>query len=623
MGELLDRIRKTNDIRKIAPEDYPRLAREIRGFLVRKISRRGGHLASNLGAVELTMALHLVFDPEKDRLIFDVGHQCYTHKLLTGRKAEFDHLREMGGLSGFPKRAESPADVFDTGHSSTSISMGLGLAEARDISGEHYAVVSVIGDGSMTGGLAFEALNNASRLKSNYIIVLNDNNMSISQNIGGLSKALRALRTAPRYTRLKDSVKKSLGKIPDVGERVISGVDRMKNSMKQLVMPNMLFEDLGLTYLGPVDGHDVTAIADCLRDARRVNKAVIVHVVTKKGKGVPYAEKNPEQYHGVGPFDPQSGKCLEEKKRSYTDVASEMLLRLGSEEPHLYTVTAAMAAGTGLTAFQKAFPERFADVGIAEAHALSFASGLARGGMKPYVCLYSSFLQRAYDQLIHDICLQKAKVTLLVDRAGLVGADGETHQGMMDVSFLRSCPGMTLMAPRDGRELEEMLRFSVDFPGPLAIRYPRGAVPEETEEAERAAMVYGKAELLEKGSETLIWAAGSMTETGRELCARLRAAGKPCTLVNARFLKPLDEGLLTELAGSHRRILVLSENNRSGGIGEAIAAFSAAKGLSWEVLFGEPEDSFVPQGSPAQLKTLLGMDAETLFARLCPEEVDK
>lgn len=608
---FLEQINETGDIRKISPRDYAALADEIRAFLVRKVGEHGGHLASNLGVVELTMALHLAFDLPKDKLIFDVGHQCYTHKILTGRKDGFDTLRTYGGMSGFPKRAESETDLFDTGHSSTSISMGMGLAKARDAAGENYAVVSVIGDGSMTGGMAFEALNNASRMKTNFIIVLNDNNMSIARNIGGMNRAFQNLRTEPGYNRLKENVKQMLDSIPDLGTRMVSGISRVKNSLKQLVMPDMFFEDMDLTYLGPVDGHDIKKMVAAFEDAKRMEKAVIVHVVTQKGKGYKFAEEDPERFHGVGPFDPATGELLCAPKRSYTDHVSDVLLEMAAEDRSIVAVTAAMAYGTGLARFEEQFPYRFFDVGIAEQHAVSFAAGLARGGLKPYVCIYSTFLQRSYDQLVHDVCLQDLPVRLLIDRAGIVGEDGETHQGMLDVGYLRSCPGLTVMAPRDGRELEEMLRFSMDFGHPLAIRYPRGAAPETVSES-REEIVCGKAEVLRRGRDVLLFAAGRMVETALEAAGILSEKGCSPTVVNARFIKPLDEELLQELSADHRLIVVLSENCRSGGLGEAVEDTVFRRRLPCEVLNLEPKDAFFPQGKPAELRKKIGLDAESI-----------
>ena len=608
---FLEQINETGDIRKISPKDYQALAEEIRTFLVDKVSKNGGHLASNLGAVELTMALHLVFDPEKDKIIFDVGHQCYTHKILTGRKDAFDTLRTQDGLSGFPKQAESCTDLFDTGHSSTSISMGMGLAKARDAMGEDYAVVSVIGDGSMTGGMAFEALNNASRMKTNFIIVLNDNNMSIGRNIGGMNRAFQNLRTEPGYTRLKENIKQTLDRIPDVGSSMIRGISRVKNSLKQLIMPNMFFEDMDLTYLGPVDGHDIKKMTEAFEDARRMKKAVIVHVITEKGKGYSFAEKDPERFHGVCAFDPETGKSLCGPVKTYTDCVSEKLIELAGRDRRVVTVTAAMAYGTGLNRFDEQYPYRCFDVGIAEQHAVGFAAGLAKGGLKPYVCIYSTFLQRAYDQLVHDVCLQDLPVRVMIDRAGIVGEDGETHQGMLDVGYLRTCPGLTVMAPRDGEELDAMLDFSLDFAHPLAVRYPRGEAPGSVAES-RTPVEYGKAEVIRRGSGVVLFAAGNMVRTALEAAEMLAAGGISPTVVNARFIKPLDEALLKELAEDHELIAVIDESCRSGGLGEAVEDAVSRLHLQTDVLNLEPADAFVPQGRPDELRKKLGLDAESI-----------
>ena len=616
---VLERIRKTGDIKKISPGEYEALASEIREFLLEKVSQNGGHLASNLGTVELTMALHIVFNPPEDKLIFDVGHQCYTHKILTGRREGFDSLRQYGGMSGFPRSQESPCDIFDTGHSSTSISTGLGLAQARDMKGENYAVVSIIGDGSMTGGLAFEALNNAGQLKGNLIIVINDNDKSIGDNVGGMSNTFQNLRTAPRYNRLKQKVKNSLDKIPNVGGTMVRHIGRAKEAVKQILLPNMYFESMGLTYLGPIDGHNVPALIHTLQNARRLTRPVVVHVVTRKGRGYAPAESDPERFHGIDAFDLASGKSLKEKGLSYTDVAGSSLLRLGSRDDRVCAITAAMAAGTGLIPFQKAFPERFFDVGIAEQHAVAFSAGLAKGGFKPYVCIYSTFLQRAYDQIIHDVALQKLPVTFLIDRAGLVGADGPTHHGMQDAGFLQTVPGLTIMAPRDARELEEMLDFSLEFDGPLAIRYPRGDAPADSGE-DRPPLVYGKAEVLEPGSRVLLFAMGQMVKTAGRAAELLKARGISPTMVNGRFARPFDKALLREMASGHSVLAILEEGNRSGALGEHIADFCEEEQLPYRILNFSPEDAFYPQGDLPHLYSDLGLSPEQIAERILQAE---
>lgn len=614
---ILDKICQTGDIKQIPPGEYEALASEIRRFLIEKVSKTGGHLASNLGAVELTMALHIVFDLPKDKLIFDVGHQCYTHKLLTGRREGFDSLRQYGGMSGFPRRRESDCDVFDTGHSSTSLSTGLGLAQARDLAGENYHVVSIIGDGSMTGGMAFEALNNAGILSGKFIIVLNDNDKSIGDNVGGLSNTFQNLRTAPRYNRFKQKVKRNLDKIPTVGGVMVRHIDRAKDALKQILLPNMYFESMGLTYLGPVDGHDTKALVHALRNARRLERPVILHVVTKKGKGYGPAEADPECFHGIGPFEISSGKSIQKnKKTTYTELISEAMLRLGREDSKVCAISAAMARGTGLVDFQNAFPERFFDVGIAEGHAVAFAAGLAKGGFKPYVCIYSTFLQRAYDQIVHDVALQELPVTFLIDRAGLVGADGSTHHGMLDGGYLQTVPGLTIMAPRDGAELQRMLDFSLSFPAPLAIRYPRGAVPQALPEP-ASPIEWGKAEMIREGKGILLFALGSMVRMAWETLPLLERAGVPgSSLVNARFSKPFDGELLRRLAPEHQLIVVLEENNRSGSLGEHVADFCEREKLPCRVLNLSPPDAFYPQGSTEQLLSDIGLTPERICSSI-------
>ena len=472
----LEKIQKANDIKELTEEELKELSDEIRRFLIEKISRTGGHLASNLGVVELTMAIHLVFDLPKDKIIWDVGHQSYTHKILTGRKDGFDDLRKYGGMSGFPKRKESACDAFDTGHSSTSISAGLGYVCARDLQKEDYSVISVIGDGSLTGGMAYEALNNASRLKKNFIIVLNDNHMSISENVGGMSDYLAKLRTADFYTDLKKGVTNMLHNVPVVGDPMIEHIRKTKSSLKQLIVPGMFFEDMGIKYLGPVDGHDLKALRRAFTEAKRVKGPVLVHVLTKKGKGYLPAEENPSRFHGTGPFDIQTGEPISKSgKDSCTDVFSKVMLDLAKKDDRLVAITAAMEDGTGLAAFHRYYPDRFFDVGIAEGHGVTFAAGLAAAGLHPVFAVYSSFLQRGFDQMIHDVCLQKLPVVFAVDRAGLVGSDGETHQGIFDLSYLSMIPNMTVLSPKNKWELADMVRFAVRLGAPAAVRYPRGS----------------------------------------------------------------------------------------------------------------------------------------------------
>ena len=604
----LELIRKENDIKKLSDEQLDGLADEIRRFLIEKISRTGGHLASNLGAVELTMALHLTLDFPEDKLIWDVGHQSYTHKLLTGRSGGFDTLRKYGGMSGFPKRKESDCDAFDTGHSSTSISAGLGLVEARELLGQDHTVVSVIGDGSMTGGMAYEALNNASRLKSNFIIVLNDNHMSISENVGGISRYLSGLRTTQTYTEIKKGVEGTLKKIPGRGDRIVSQLRKTKSGIKQLFVPGMFFEDMGITYLGPVDGHDVRKLVKVLNEAKRVDHAVLVHVITEKGKGYRPAEENPSRFHGTGPFDIRTGEPAEKSGTdSYTEVFSKVLADIARKDEKVVAITAAMADGTGLAAFKKYFPKRFFDVGIAEEHAMTFAAGLAAGGMKPVFAVYSSFLQRAYDQTLHDVCLQDLPVVIAVDRAGLVGSDGETHQGIFDLSFLTSIPNMTVISPKNRWEMADMLRFAVDYPHPVALRYPRGKAYEGMKEF-RAPVEYGKSEVLYEEKDIAVIFVGHMAELADRVRSGIRDAGYSCSLINARFVKPLDTQLLDRLSRTHRLFVTIEENVVSGGFGEQVMEYASDAKLPVYVRnIGLPDD-YVEHGNVEILRREAGLD---------------
>ncbi len=620
---FLEKIEQSSDIRKLKEEEYPVLAQEIRQFLLEKISHTGGHLASNLGVVELTMALHLAFDLPKDKIIWDVGHQSYTHKLLSGRKDGFDDLRQFGGMSGFPKRKESPYDAFDTGHSSTSISAGLGIAQAREILGENYAVISVIGDGALTGGMAYEALNNAAQMKKNFIIILNDNEMSISKNVGGMSKYLGGVRTRESYADLKQGVDKALSSIPVVGKSLSYGLYLAKNGIKQFLVPGMLFEDMGITYLGPVDGHNVKEMVQILREARRVRHAVLVHVITKKGKGYGPAEKNPARFHGVDPFDIATGKSLKEKVYpSYTDVFSQKICELGRENPKLVAITAAMPDGTGLTKFSKEFPERFFDVGIAEAHAVTSAAGMASAGLKPVVAVYSSFLQRGYDQVLHDVCIQDLPVLFAIDRAGLVGSDGETHQGIFDISFLSLVPGMSIMAPKNLWELQSMLEFGVKFDGPLAIRYPRGQAYRGLQEF-AAPVEYGKAEMLYEEEGIALFALGSMVSTGEHVREKLKSKGYSCTLVNARFVKPLDTEMVDRLCKNHRLIVTMEENVLRGGMGMCATRYIHEHYPDIRVIQVALPDAYVEHGNVSVLREMLGIDSDSVIRRIFEEYLNK
>ena len=618
---LLEKIQKENDIKQLKPEELEKLAEEIRQFLVEKISVTGGHLASNLGVVELTMALHLAFELPQDKMIWDVGHQSYTHKILTGRRAGFDDLRKYGGMSGFPKRKESECDAFDTGHSSTSISAGLGYVAARDIKGEEHSVISIIGDGAMTGGMAYEALNNASRLKSNFIIVLNDNNMSISENVGGMSRYLNGLRTAEAYTGLKKGVEDTLMKIPVQGEKILYQMKKTKSGLKQLFVPGMFFEDMGITYLGPVDGHDIRTLYKTFQEAKRVDHAVLVHVLTKKGKGYVPAEENPSRFHGIVPFDIETGEAKEKSsKDSYTDIFSKVFCDIAKQNDAVVGITAAMADGTGLARFARMFPDRFFDVGIAEEHALTFAAGLAAGGLKPVVAVYSSFLQRAFDQTIHDVCLQNLPVMIAVDRAGLVGSDGETHQGLFDLSFLNMIPNMTILSPKNRWEMADMVRFCADFQYPVALRYPRGAAYEGLS-AFRTPIVYGKSEILYEEEDIAVIFVGHMAELAVQVRDRLKEIGYHCSLINARFVKPLDTEMLEALTKDHRLFVTIEENVLSGGFGEQVLHYVSRAKLDVGVrCIGIPDD-YVEHGNVDLLRREVGLDAETIVKQIIADYV--
>ena len=612
---VLEKINKPNDIKSLTDEELKILASEIREFLIEKISVTGGHLASNLGVVELTMALHLALDLPKDKIIWDVGHQSYTHKLLTGRREGFDGLRKYGGMSGFPKRKESACDCFDTGHSSTSISAGLGYALAREITGEDYRVVSVIGDGALTGGMAFEALNNAARLKSNFIIILNDNNMSISENVGGLSTYLAGFRTADAYLDLKLNVLNSLNKMP-YGEKMVSKIRKTKSGIKQLLIPGMFFEEMGIVYLGPVDGSDLHGIVKLIKEASHIDGPVLIHVMTHKGTGYAPAERHPARFHGTEPFDIETGLPKNPRiKANYTDIFSTVMRKLGDRDEKVVAVTAAMTDGTGLKRFHNMFPERFFDVGIAEQHAVTFAAGLAAAGLKPVFAVYSSFLQRGFDQMIHDVCLQKLPVVFAVDRAGLVGSDGETHQGIFDLSYLSMIPNMTVLSPKNKWELADMVRFAVRLGAPAAVRYPRGSAFDGFREY-RAPIEYGKSEPVYEEEDIAIISVGHMFEQAVQVRKRLKEIGYNCTLINARFVKPVDEEMLRKLTVEHRLIVTLEENIRRGGFGEFVTAYLAGLETDAEVLNLALPDDYIEHGSVDLLRSEVMLDIESCVARI-------
>lgn len=616
MSGILDSIQKANDIKNVAEEDYGKLAREIRRFLVDHISETGGHLSSNLGMVELTMALHLIMDFPEDKLVFDVGHQAYVHKILTGRAGQFSTLRKYHGLSGFPKRDESPCDAFGAGHSSTSISAALGLVRAREICGGNYHVCAVIGDGAMTGGMAYEALNNANALKSNLIIVLNDNNMSIAGNVGGLTHYLAKVRISSRYMGLKDDVEEALRHLPAGGEGLIKKIRKSKESIKRLFIPGIFFEDMGITYIGPVDGHDTKKLVEALKMAQNVNKAVLVHVVTKKGKGYVPAEKDPSTFHGIGAFNKRTGIPVPDTGGiTYTEAFSETLMQEAEKRTDLAAITAAMPQGTGLEPFAKAYPDRFFDVGIAEEHAVTFAAGLAAGGAHPVVAVYSTFLQRAFDQMIHDVALQGLPVTFMVDRAGIVGADGATHQGIFDSSYLSMIPGLTVMAPKNLWEMKEMFRFAIRKNEPIAIRYPKGEAYQGLIDFCEP-VVQGKSEVLYQGRKIAILAVGSMVQTGVLVREILQKQGYQATLVNMRFIKPLDTELLYRLSKSHSFYAALEENVAAGGFGQAVGAYLHKENLPVQLINICLPDMYIEHGSRKELLCQYGLDAQNIAERI-------
>ena len=612
---LLDKIEKANDIKKIDKSDYGELAEEIRQFLIEKISVTGGHLGSNLGAVELTMALHLALNLPEDKIIWDVGHQSYTHKILTGRKDGFDVLRQFHGMSGFPKRKESDYDAFDTGHSSTSISAGLGLVKARDLKGEKTTIVSVIGDGSLTGGMAYEALNNAAKLETNFIVVLNDNNMSISENVGGVSKYLNNIRTATGYLDLKEGIYNALKRKPG-GDGIVNSIRRAKSSFKQLVIPGMFFEDMGVTYLGPVDGHDIEGLIKVIEEAKRVKGAVLVHVITQKGKGYGPAEKHPARFHGAEPFDIETGIPSQPRTvANYTDVFSTVMCKLGQRDERVVAITAAMPDGTGLKRFRNMYPDRFFDVGIAEEHAVTFAAGLAAGGMKPIVAVYSSFLQRAYDQILHDVCIQNLPVVFAIDRAGLVGSDGETHQGIFDYTYLSGIPNMHICAPKNKWELSDMMKFAVALDAPIAVRYPRGTAYAGLAE-HRAPIELGKAEWIAREGGIALFAVGSMVKTAEEVQKLLHEKGYKASIINARFIKPIDEEAVLSACEDHEMIVTMEENVQSGGFGEKVLDCLNDHEKRIKCVMAAIPDAYVEHGNVELLKKEIGLDAESITEKI-------
>lgn len=613
---MLEKIQKPNDIKKIPADQLPALAEEIREFIIESLSKTGGHLASNLGVVELTIAMHRVFDLPKDKLIWDVGHQSYTHKILTGRKDGFETLRREGGISGFPKRSESDCDVFDTGHSSTSISAGVGYVRARELKKENYSVVSIIGDGALTGGMAYEALNNAASLKSNFIIVLNDNEMSITENVGGMSSYLSGLRTASAYTDFKMDVTKALNRIPGIGPGMVDAMRKTKSSIKQIIIPGMLFEDMGLTYLGPVDGHNIPQLIKTFQEAKRFEGPILVHVLTQKGRGYEPAMRHPARFHGAGPFDVKTGLPVGKSNPTYTDVFSTVMRKMGDRRKDVAAVTAAMMTGVGLKRFSNMFPDRCFDVGIAEEHAVTFAAALSLGGITPVVAIYSSFLQRAYDQIMHDVCMQNLHVVFAIDRAGLVGYDGETHHGIFDLSYLGSMPNMTILAPKNLWELSDMIKFAVDYDGPIAVRYPRGEAYTGLKEF-RAPICLGKSEVIHEGSRVALLTVGSMVKMAEEVQKQLKERmDMDAALVNARFVKPIDEELLRSFADTYELVVTLEENVKDGGFGERVLAFAEEEDLPFGVEIIALPDRFIPHGSVLYQMKQVGFTPEDICGRI-------
>ncbi len=617
MKNILSRYDDLRALKTMSNEELCILSENIRELIIDVVSKNGGHLASNLGVVELTIALHKVFNSDYDKIIWDVGHQSYVHKILTGRKDRFHTLRKYKGISGFPKRKESPHDIFETGHSSTSISAALGYALSRDIKGEKYNVISVIGDGAMTAGMAFEALNHAGYTGTNLIVILNDNEMSISQNVGGLSQYLNRIRTAPTYFKVKEDVETILNSIPGIGKQVFKTAERAKDSVKYFLVPGMFFEDLGFKYLGPIDGHNINDIVRELERAKKVKGPVLVHVITKKGKGYKPAEENPDKFHGSSPFEIKTGKPINiPSQPSYSDVLGDTLINLAQNDKRVVAITAAMPEGTGLSKYKEKFKERFFDVGIAEQHGVTLAAGLASNKLKPYFVVYSSFLQRGYDQVLHDVCIQKLPVVFAIDRAGLVGSDGETHHGVFDLSYLSHIPNIAIMAPRDKSEFIQMLEFSKDYNGPLAIRYPRGGCYDIVEESPRIEIELGKAEILSKGKDIALIAIGKMVEVSCKVAEELNKQGKNITIINGRFVKPLDEKLIIEIAKEHSFIVTLEDNVKSGGFGSCINNLLVENKYKGEILNIALPDEFIEHGSVEELFKQYNIDTEGIINRI-------
>ncbi len=613
MSKILNDFNDINKVKKMTIEELDAFSQEIRDFLIEKVSKTGGHLASNLGVVELTLSLYNVFNLDKDKIIWDVGHQSYVHKILTGRKDKFDSLRSYGGLSGFPKREESKYDIFESGHSSTSISAGLGIARARDLQKEDYNVISVIGDGALTGGMAFEALNDVGFRKAKMIIVLNDNQMSISKNVGGISKYLSQFRIDPTYNRIKKEINSTLRKIPSVGDGMVNSIQKLKNGIKQVVVPGMLFEHMGIKYLGPIDGHDIKEVSKVLKLAKKINGPVIIHVITKKGKGYKFAEEQPNKFHSMGPFNPSNGELCSSHKESYSDAFGEQIVSLAKENKNIVAITAAMPEGTGLETFSKEFSNRFFDVGIAEQHAVTMAAGMASQGLKPIFAVYSTFLQRAYDQILHDVCLQKLPVVFAIDRAGIVGQDGETHQGVFDLSYLSHIPNMTIMAPKCINELKTMLTFAVNQDYPIAIRYPRGGDNPNVKMTPIENFKRGKWETLYSGGKIAFIATGKMVQNAILVRERLNNIGVEATVINACFIKPIDKSLILELVHKKYSLVTIEDNLVHGGLGSLVLEYVNTLEENSKVINLGYKDEFIPNGSVDILYRLNKLDVDGVF----------
>ncbi len=617
MENILEKINEPKDLKTLSIEEKEKLAEEIRQKILNIVSKNGGHLASNLGVVELTIALHTIFNTPTDKIIWDVGHQSYVHKILTGRKDQMDTLRQYKGLAGFPKTCESEYDVFNTGHSSTSISVGIGMARARDLLKENYNVISVIGDGSLTGGMAEEALNDAGTSKTKLIVILNDNEMSISKNVGGIPTFLSKLRTRKFYTKANSRVKRFTLKIPKVGEKIVDLVQRGKKTIKQIFIPNMYFEDIGFTYLGPVDGHNIEKLENILKIAKEVKGPVLVHIITKKGKGYKFAEENPDKFHGISPFNIETGEKLAPSKKDYSKVFGEKLIELAKKDEKIVAVTAAMKDGTGLKEFAKEFPNRFFDVGIAEQHAVGLVAGMAKAGLKPVLPLYSSFLQRGYDQLIHDVALQNIPVTICIDRAGLVGNDGETHHGIFDMSFASAIPNLTIMAPKDFKELEEMLEFGINFNGPVLIRYPRGGEGKNKIE-KNDKIVLGKSELIKEGKDISIIAIGKMVDRAIEVSNILKEQDIDAEIINVRFLKPLDKETIIKSIEKTKKVVTMEDGILNGGLYTNILDLINRSNMeNVKIIPIGYDDCFVTHGSVDDLEKEMKTDTKSIAEKIC------